>query len=481
MRKILLLIVISSLTIILLTGCKTKDEEHDLSWVLLIVSNDDLYGLINQNNEVVVPISYDKIERLGNYYLAEKDNKVELFDKSALHIFTIEDAAIPDDINTVSKHDVSVDLSEESLIPFVRNNLYGFVDMRGVIVIEPQYFAAESFVEEYGIIRAQKEDYTMGYIDINGQEVIPFDNIILYSPYEGMIRVRKRISETLPKYEYGFYNTDGELVIDIQYEDARDYKGSFSVVQIDNDLGMIDKEGTMVLEPEYYAILIYPEINRIFTRTLNAENEIYDFEMDKIDGFLDNSLYFFMSNGFSTYETQENVGVIDLNGIVQFSVEGNRISRASLDMNYYSVINDTEEGTIYSLYSLQGEEVMIYDQYIIQYNDGYVITQSETYTQNLVRLDGTVILSDLQIIYFITVIENHLLYMVQEDMMFRFIDETGRNINGQEYEETSMIRQLGLLSVCQNDKWGYIDFYGNEVIPLEYDNVESGTNVVIAD
>ncbi|QMS85558.1 WG repeat-containing protein [Candidatus Xianfuyuplasma coldseepsis] len=484
MRKIVLLMILTSLSIFLLTGCKPDDSNKplDLSWVLLIVGSDDTYGLINQENDVIVPLEYDTLVRLGTHYLGEKDSTLYLFDKEGKQLFTLDNATVPDDIDDVSRRYLldNIDLSTSSLIPFIRNDRYGFADMNGDVIIQPIYVLAESFMEEYGIIYAVKEDYTRGYIGIDNTEVIPFDNIKLGKPVEGMIQVGKQLSNIRIDYTYGFYNTDGELVIDIQYEEVRDFKGGYSVVEIDNDLGVIDTNGNLVLQAEYYSILIFPEIKRISTRTTNAESIVYDFSFNRIDEFPDNyPMYFFTTLGYSSFSYDGNVGLIDKDGNIVFETAGIIINRASTDGHYYVVIDDSNEERTYHLYNIDGDKIITQDQYIRNYSDGYLVSESDSNTYSLTSTNGDIVIADQDMIYSINGGGfGETLYTVINQGEHRIITQTGTPINNHTYSNSSLIWQLGLFSVAQNDKWGYIDSNGNEIIPLEYDYVEDGNNVV---
>jgi hypothetical protein len=101
-----------------------------------------------------------------------------------------------------------------------------------------------------GLIPVEQEG-KFGYINIKGDLVIPFqyDNARSFS--EGMAAVGKIVDEDeygSPIYSWGYINRKGELLIDYQYKDAFTFSEGMAEVTKGNMLQFIDKSGAVQFE-----------------------------------------------------------------------------------------------------------------------------------------------------------------------------------------------------------------------------------------
>lgn len=55
----------------------------------------------------------------------------------------------------------------------------------------------------------------------------------------------------IPRFNYGFINTSGELVIPLRFCFAKDFSEGLAAVQVDGKHGYIDKNGRMVISPRF--------------------------------------------------------------------------------------------------------------------------------------------------------------------------------------------------------------------------------------
>jgi hypothetical protein len=100
-----------------------QSVETSRLFIKLLVKLNDKWGIINNKNEIVLPIIYDTIA-LGNYY------------------------------------------SLSAII--VLNGKYGYIDSSGNIIIKPKYKSAGHFSN--GVAKVKAADNKFGYIDIEGNE-----------------------------------------------------------------------------------------------------------------------------------------------------------------------------------------------------------------------------------------------------------------------------------------------------------------------
>jgi hypothetical protein len=95
-----------------------------------------------------------------------------------------------------------------------------------------------------GLPLPRERDGRYGYIDHDGNEVIPFiyDDADHFYQELACVRLGSKV---------GFINTDGKFVIPFIYDDAKCFYNGFCVVRFGNKWGVIDTMGDTVVEAEY--------------------------------------------------------------------------------------------------------------------------------------------------------------------------------------------------------------------------------------
>jgi len=169
---------------------------------------------------------------------------------------------------------------EKTLFLIKENNKYGYIDVTGATVIQPQYDKALEFEdglayvksgEKWGVmgtdgILVVKTEYddvdirpdgtfaikmgrSWGLADANGKILIApqFDSLDQFTE-EGLIKVELG-------NKYGYVNKKGKYIINLNYYDADAFsEGLASVMTLDGyniNCGYIDKKGTIVIKPQY--------------------------------------------------------------------------------------------------------------------------------------------------------------------------------------------------------------------------------------
>jgi hypothetical protein len=175
------------------------------------------YGVINNENKIVVPIQYRAIMVSGG-----KD------------IFIIKDS---------------------------RDNTGLFSALTQKMIVEPQYFEIETFSEGLAVVKKRKSGtgFLWGAIDVNGKVIIPVEYDYLGPSSEGLTNFKKdnkmgfmdkmnniiipamydnyssfsdglAAVKTIPGGRYGYIDKTNNMVIAAQYEDANPFNGGFASV-----------------------------------------------------------------------------------------------------------------------------------------------------------------------------------------------------------------------------------------------------------
>ncbi|NOQ72822.1 MAG: hypothetical protein GQ574_12500 [Crocinitomix sp.] len=129
----------------------------------------------------------------------------------------------------------------------------GYVNLKGEMIIVPQFLDAEPFSNGYAVVsvpyvKEEKRSKHFGLIDRNGQFVIAPVHFKLGKASEGKIAF---IEQKKGKRLFGFLNLKGEVVIKPQYQAVKPFKNGLAMIEINNKYGFINADGKMVISAKY--------------------------------------------------------------------------------------------------------------------------------------------------------------------------------------------------------------------------------------
>ena len=109
------------------------------------------------------------------------------------------------------------------------------------------YNDAKAFSE--GLAAVQNEYFKYGFIDTDGNEVIPCEYSTVSWFKEGLVAVSKKLENG--KIAYAYINKSGAPITQFEFEDAKDFQNGIALVKRNGKFGLIDKFGGPVAECEY--------------------------------------------------------------------------------------------------------------------------------------------------------------------------------------------------------------------------------------
>ena len=229
------------------------------------------YGVIDKEGNTVIDFVYDYVDVLSeNRFLAEKEENYKLLDEKGnvileennVFISKIDDNLLLDEnyddktckfidydgnvINTFASIP-SIYYGSEGMILFGEKDLWGFMDVTGKVVIEPKYTNASSFVNGYALV--EEQDSTIKFIDKEGKDfcVIPEE----YSYYVSNVNENGLIICENKDGKQGVINTEGNVVVNFEYDHIEDFAEGLAVVSKDDKYGYIDSNGNIAFELGY--------------------------------------------------------------------------------------------------------------------------------------------------------------------------------------------------------------------------------------
>jgi hypothetical protein len=190
----------------------------------------------------------------------------------------------------------------EGLIAVSNNDKWGFIDFKGVEVIELTYFFVSTFHEGFALVSLKRGKF--GYIDKAGTKITEFVFQNGRPFYEGFAAVEQ-------KDKYGFIDAKGTIIVDYKYQEAFQFKEGMAAVKFNDKWGFIDKDAKEVVDFKYGESAFFSEgfasvsTNGKYTFIDKTGKEIIEPKYDYIS---------FFSSGLAKFSLDSKYGFIDVNG-----------------------------------------------------------------------------------------------------------------------------------------------------------------------
>lgn len=447
-------------------------------------SNGNLHGLFKTGADGwCLPAEFDDIRYYENEKITIAVSKVGGKDRVVIinhqnnHIETIENCKFA----TVSEEAICFESTE---------GLYGYADLNGQIIIEPQFTKASNFSD--GLASVAK-DKLFGYIDLSGELIIDY------------------------RFEYaGRFQCDYAVV----YINGR-VKENGMYVNYDPGYGLINKTGTFVIQPEEWdsiSIESYIE-NGLVKVSKNEKDALLSIDdktlitpfYDKIcefsegyafafpEGFLNakgqiiiptplaynvyNDVKF--TNGYADVWVESSSGksyshvyyhtLVDLTGKIIFEAEPEwLINEVSKDGYFYTFYTKGRD-TVYEYYKIENDQVYRISEKAYISKAGSFKPKESTFMKQWDEIgpfnDGIALVS----------INSHTTkYNIKEiDPPYGYITDQETLLVDPTYENARDYSN-GYAAVKLNGLWGFIDTSGNYVIEPMYEIIDDDSRFVVS-
>ncbi|GAB3349778.1 hypothetical protein GCM10027566_06380 [Arachidicoccus ginsenosidivorans] len=373
------------------------------------------HGVIDKNGTIILPFIYDSILIFEKgYFKVELDKKFGVSNKfGELLVPLVFDSHIHIDFeNGWESADISID------------GKYGLKDERNNLIIPYIYDSQIQF--ESNDLALVSVDGQFGFIDRTGKTIIPLI-------YDALLKFKEGLAPAKIKNKWGFIDKSGNTVIPFKYASANPFNCNRAAVKDFNDrFGYIDKSGKVAIPIKY----------------------------EKAFNFDESGLAVVQLNGF--------YGVINLMGeiLVPFEYDGLNIN------NKYGIIMPCKNKK-YGAMDLKGKVIISCQYDTIQLREGGFNVYLKTKGWGVIDYKGNQIIPPIY---------SEIKYNDGKSIIFQRHDEVGiKDFNGETivplglYDEIWNFKE-NLASVSKDFKCGFIDRFGNLVIPLIYDCTSSFEN-----
>lgn len=145
----------------------------------------------------------------------------------------------------------------DGLSAIEKDNLWGFMNEKGEIVIEPQYSFVQMFHEDAAWVK--KDDHIF-FIDKGGNPIIDTDTWKDYDFEfsEGLLAVKNNDNK------WGFIDKKGNIVIEPQWDEAQSFSNGLAAISLNGKYGYINTSGQLIITPTWEYVSKFNESGTAF-------------------------------------------------------------------------------------------------------------------------------------------------------------------------------------------------------------------------
>jgi hypothetical protein len=390
-----------------------------------------------------------------------------------------------------------IKLSVISFYPIKKNNLWGFINEEGEVLIEPAYQWTSNFKEGFAIIQL---NHKKGFINKRGENVIPpvFDDaenfnkgfaVVIRDDFYGLIDKTGKIvvpvkynylgelSDSLLLAEkdgkYGYLDEKGNTAIPFIYDAAGDFKNKFAYVKITEKMGIINQNGINVLRCEYdwienfnNGIARVKKEDKFGILNSNADT-ILPIEYSYIGSF---------KNGLALIAQNNKYGYVNSNGKITIPIEFvfdnttkewadfNNGLAVFKQKNKFGLIDSTAKKIIEAKYDVIGNVGKNKWVPVLQ-KDKWIYLSLSKKQAPTGKFDYATPFNEQG---FAIVKQKDLFYLINEKV--EFITQSG-------FEKIEL--RQGFIQVLLNNKYGILSQNMEELAPIEYEQLEWIDNFIV--
>lgn len=412
-------------------------------------------------------------------------------------------------IKTLLTKNTDSDKSKQtSYYPVYTNQKWGVIDQTGKIIIEPTYeemitipdSKTDLFVCTYDVnydentyktkvINSKNKEKFKGYDQIEAIENIDENNILWFE--KGIFKVKK-------DNKYGLINEKEKLILEIKYDNIYALSGVSNsiIIETEGKKGLVDNGGNIIINPEYKEIKAIENDYKNGYIVINHEDkwgiiditkkEVLEPKFEEIKQIASSNTYIVKQDGNLKAINRDGETLIEnkFDDVKQIT-EGNIIFKKD---NKYGIINTSNETKIEATYD---DITYAFENYYIAKKDnkyGIINIENETklqfeynqisykkqagFIEATVGTDGTAQIINNQ---FEKKLEGIVTDINEEKGYFRIRQGNEYKYYNFKFEEKTLPeleKNKTLFLSKKDDKYGYVDKSGKEVVQHIYDDAQ---------
>lgn len=421
---------------------------------ILRYKDNNKYGLININGNEITPAIYESIETLeykDGILKIKKDGKYGLIDINGNEVVKAEFNSISTDgyYNENSKYDKA---GYRVNIRTDEGYRYGYINYKGRQILDTMYTNLKRITE----IKDDNYVYLITYN--NGKAgIIKNGQTLLDNVYENIeFDATNNILVLQQNAKQGVYDIEGNMILPIQYENIT-FAGRYINAEKDGKLLVFDTTGTLQSEDSYKSLETVASGK--YSITIDRDNKYGVIDSNKIN-ILENK-YSYIEYAFDNYfivSIGGKSGVMDDKNNVIIPIDKDIVQNIR-GTNIIQVINSSEN--IFEIYNRKLEKVLTQNDARIYIRDDYIEITS---ANNIEYLDFDGNKKEASKMF-----ENNKIYAKQQDDKWGYVDKYGNTVIDFKYDMATDINEYGFGAIKLNGKWGVIDQNGNIIKEPTYE------------
>ena len=438
------------------------------------------HGLIDFENQILIPLSYQNIYPLGSlrYGVEDFDNKTAIFSEDGRQITNF----LIDSLSTFKK-DFAV---------FYQKQRQGLIDRQGQIRLEPVY--AQIRINDDGSVSTRHAD---AWLFLDGENKLSrqynADSINILGP--GLLRIKSGGKIQLTNSEF-------KPITDLLFTSLSSFKGGKALFKTNNRTGIINQHGAVVIKPSFKTLIIDKHFIRGNQWMDNKNRWII---LDSIGNTLTSRNYEFIGPYNGRYFPVKNRGfwgAVNASGKEVVACVHDSLVQSVNDLivvmfkGKYGIINLKEDWIVtpqsnkirlldnglYLLITPKTKFLKSLKGDVVYFSDNFLEIESDHLLEHLpsgalwkinfngVITDRSVRPSDVEEIF----PESEGLRAIQKDHRYGFIDSLGRLRIANRYEAVKGFSG-SLAAVKIRGRWGFINHEDKIAVQPVYDEVSSFT------
>ena len=378
---------------------KQYDELVDYYWGTsgdVIVKKNGKMGVVNEDNDLFIPVQYDSISITDETYFVWNNKLVGLVDRNAKQIVPIEYVEISEQSNKGKTYYIVIKADpvcweEYYGMPEFCDSQYGLLDSLGHVIVPVSSMVLQPMQiedndkQEGLIIVADLDNQLFGVIDFYGNTVIPME-------YNGMMRCCHKNCIFVKKGDKcGVIDRDGNVVLPFEY-DGIYYNGQYNMFAT----GKLRGEDDMTADYAFWDLNGKKLTDDIFT---NVDNFLFSTYYDVSIGDQHFALEDY-SEGLAAFTDYDNIytdnpirwGYLDTHGQIAITPRFSIAHPFSDGLAAVSLPDNDDDLSKFGYIDTQGNMILPVAYYEAgPFMDGYAIVANTDGKECLINRRGDVI------------------------------------------------------------------------------------------
>lgn len=280
-------------------GNEYQSITYNLADETLILQKTKKFGVANLDGKIIIPVEYKQIDNTGIYiYATNEDGTEKVYTKDGTEVQADSNIAILETSNEnykikidntngtvysiIDKNDNTITKQNYSYIEYLSDDNFivsldgklGVINSNNEIKIDIKYDSIEKLQNTDFVTTTLAKDKTTQIYDKNINKLcdLPNANIVVEKEYIKIYNdeVTKyfslsgkeisskealkgnKIFATSNNGKWGFVDSNGNIILDYQYEKATDVNEyGFAGIKLGGKWGVVNSEGKVILEPQY--------------------------------------------------------------------------------------------------------------------------------------------------------------------------------------------------------------------------------------